>query len=97
MCRRASSSSHAAGALLTWSGLGVKLVRAGVELVRVGVEVEIALGLAVTLTLTRGVELLRVGVEVGAIPNSNPTQGGVLTIRSQASSPSTLVTWLGLG
>ena len=71
-------------------------MRAGVELVRVGVEVEIALGLAVTLTLTRGVELLRVGVEVGAIPNSNPTQG-LLTIRSQASSPSTLVTWLGLG
>ena len=67
MCRRASSSSHAAGALLTWSGFGVKLVRVGVELVRVAAEL-FRLGLrsgfaqlltetlilALTPTITRG-------------------------------------------
>ena len=35
---RALSSGAGSGALLTWSGFEVKLVRAGVELVRVAVE-----------------------------------------------------------
>ena len=41
---RALSSGAGSGALLTWSGFGVKLARAGVELARAGVEL-VRLGL----------------------------------------------------